>query len=82
MKLQEYIEDRIKKTGRPLYMPYITSGDPDFARTVQYALAMIDGGADVLELGIPFSDPTADGPVMAVLDFKSEAEAIARAKSD
>ncbi|MBU44482.1 MAG: tryptophan synthase subunit alpha [Spirochaetaceae bacterium] len=64
MKLQEYIEDRIKKTGRPLYMPYITSGDPDFARTVQYALAMIDGGADVLELGIPFSDPTADGPVI------------------
>ena len=45
-------------------MPYITSGDPDFARTVQYALAMIDGGADVLELGIPFSDPTADGPVI------------------
>ncbi|HBS06021.1 MAG TPA: tryptophan synthase subunit alpha [Leptospiraceae bacterium] len=64
MKLQNYIENRIKSENRPLYMPYITSGDPDFQHTVDYAVAMIDGGADVLELGIPFSDPTADGPVV------------------
>ncbi len=64
MKLQTYIQARIKEKDRPLYMPYITSGDPDFQHTVDYAVAMIDGGADILELGIPFSDPTADGPVI------------------
>lgn len=45
-------------------MPYITCGDPDFRHTVDYSLSLIDGGADILELGIPFSDPTADGPVI------------------
>ena len=45
-------------------MPYLTAGDPDFKRTVEFALGMIDAGADLLELGIPFSDPTADGPVI------------------
>ncbi|MCB1306108.1 MAG: tryptophan synthase subunit alpha [Leptospiraceae bacterium] len=64
MNLQEYIQHRQKSLGRPLYMPYITAGDPDLKSTVSYALALIDGGADVLELGIPFSDPTADGPVI------------------
>ncbi|MEQ8353378.1 MAG: tryptophan synthase subunit alpha [Leptospiraceae bacterium] len=64
MKLQKYIEERIQSQKRPLYMPYITCGDPDFQHTVDYAVALIDGGADILELGIPFSDPTADGPVI------------------
>lgn len=45
-------------------MPYLTIGDPSCDATVAYALAMIDAGADIMELGIPFSDPTADGPVI------------------
>ena len=43
---------------------YLTCGDPDLATTRTVALAAIDAGADVLELGVPFSDPVADGPVI------------------
>src|ERR1700712_4646905 len=43
---------------------YLTAGDPDLATTREIALAAIDNGADVLELGVPFSDPLADGPVI------------------
>lgn len=45
-------------------MPYLTAGDPDLLSTVRFASAMIKAGADVIELGLPFSDPTADGPVI------------------
>ena len=60
--LSEYIRSRARKG--PVYMPYLTVGDPDFESTVQFAIQMIDAGADLLELGIPFSDPTADGPTI------------------
>jgi len=43
---------------------YLTIGDPDLATSKKIALAAIDAGADVLELGVPFSDPLADGPVI------------------
>jgi tryptophan synthase alpha chain len=43
---------------------YLTAGDPDLATTRDIALAAIDNGADVIELGVPFSDPLADGPVI------------------
>ncbi|KJS16997.1 MAG: tryptophan synthase subunit alpha [Peptococcaceae bacterium BRH_c4b] len=43
---------------------YITSGDPDLAATVELAVAIAEAGADLIELGIPFSDPVADGPVI------------------
>ncbi len=45
-------------------MAYLTCGDPDLDTTREVALAMIDAGADVIELGVPFSDPVADGPVI------------------
>jgi tryptophan synthase alpha chain len=43
---------------------YFTAGDPDLATTRDMAIAAIDAGADVIELGVPFSDPLADGPVI------------------
>jgi tryptophan synthase alpha chain len=43
---------------------YLTCGDPDLATTREVALAAVDAGAEVLELGVPFSDPVADGPVI------------------
>src|SRR5262249_21218226 len=49
---------------RPGLVAYLTCGDPDLLTTRAVALAAIDGGADVIELGIPFSDPVADGPVI------------------
>jgi len=49
---------------RPGIVAYLTAGDPDLATTRDIALAAIDNGADVIELGVPFSDPLADGPVI------------------
>ena len=49
---------------KPGLVIYITAGDPDLATTRDIALAAIDNGADVIELGVPFSDPLADGPVI------------------
>lgn len=50
--------------GRPALIAYLTAGDPRPARTPALALALERGGADMLELGVPFSDPIADGPVI------------------
>jgi tryptophan synthase alpha chain len=49
---------------RPGIVAYLTAGDPDLSTTRDIALAAIDNGADVIELGVPFSDPLADGPVI------------------
>jgi tryptophan synthase alpha chain len=49
---------------KPGLVIYLTCGDPDLATTRAVALAIIDAGADIIELGIPFSDPVADGPVI------------------
>jgi tryptophan synthase alpha chain len=49
---------------KPGIVAYLTAGDPDLQVTREIALAAIDNGADVIELGVPFSDPLADGPVI------------------
>jgi len=49
---------------RPSLIAYVTCGDPDLATTREVVLAAIDAGASVIELGVPFSDPLADGPVI------------------
>ena len=54
----------IKFCKRPGIVAYLTAGDPDLATTREIALAAIDNGADVIELGVPFSDPLGDGPVI------------------
>jgi tryptophan synthase alpha chain len=50
--------------NKPGLVIYLTAGDPDLATTREMAVAAIDNGADVIELGVPFSDPLADGPVI------------------
>jgi len=50
--------------GRKALIPYVTAGDPYADATVDIMLAMAEAGADVIELGVPFSDPMADGPVI------------------
>ncbi|MBZ5589072.1 MAG: tryptophan synthase subunit alpha [Acidobacteriia bacterium] len=52
---------RARKARRAAFIPYITAGDPDPGRTVALARALERGGADILELGVPFTDPIADG---------------------
>jgi tryptophan synthase alpha chain len=54
----------IRFANKPGLAAYLTAGDPDLATTREIALAAIDAGADVIELGVPFSDPLADGPVI------------------
>ena len=55
--------DNLRREGRHAFIPYITAGDPDLAATERLAVALAAAGADILELGVPFSDPIADGPV-------------------
>src|SRR5947209_3972164 len=50
--------------NRPALVAYVTCGDPDLRTTHDIALAAISAGAEVIELGVPFSDPVADGPVI------------------
>ena len=50
--------------GGPILVPYLTAGDPDLETTAQLLDACADAGADIIELGVPFSDPMADGPVL------------------
>jgi len=54
----------LKAQGRKALIPFITCGDPFPEKTVDLMLAMAEAGADVIELGVPFSDPMADGPVI------------------
>ncbi|MDE1163230.1 MAG: tryptophan synthase subunit alpha [Acidobacteriaceae bacterium] len=54
----------IQFENKPGLVIYFTAGDPDLATTRDMAIAAIDAGADVIELGVPFSDPLADGPVI------------------
>ena len=56
--------ERIRGTGKPGLVTYVTAGDPDLERTPGILGALDRAGADVLEVGVPFSDPLADGPVI------------------
>ncbi|HZQ75259.1 MAG TPA: tryptophan synthase subunit alpha [Burkholderiales bacterium] len=56
--------EALKKAGRKALIPYITAGDPSPALTVPLMQGLVEAGADILELGVPFSDPMADGPVI------------------
>lgn len=55
---------RLKERNERALIPYLTAGDPAPARTVELMLALEKGGANLIELGVPFSDPIADGPVI------------------
>ncbi|MBK5292693.1 MAG: tryptophan synthase subunit alpha [Acidobacteriia bacterium] len=56
--------ERLGREDQPGLIAYITAGDPDPGRTASLVLALERGGADLIELGVPFSDPIADGPVI------------------
>src|SRR5438270_1811540 len=56
--------ESLKRDGRKGLIAYITAGDPSPERTPALVEALVRGGADLIELGVPFSDPIADGPVI------------------
>lgn len=55
---------RCRSEGRPALVVYVMGGDPNLSTSKAVALAAVEGGADLLELGVPFSDPIADGPTI------------------
>jgi len=56
--------DNLKTEGKKGFIPFITAGDPDLNTTVKLVSVMSDAGADIIELGVPYSEPVADGPVI------------------
>ena len=62
-KIQATFE-RLQAQGRKALIPFITAGDPDPALTVPLMHTLVEAGADIIELGVPFSDPMADGPTI------------------
>jgi tryptophan synthase alpha chain len=62
-RIQRKFEE-LRHQGRKAFVPYITLGDPNLEVSFQIVLELEKAGADVIELGIPFSDPLADGPVI------------------
>ncbi len=61
----------LKKKKKTALIPFITAGDPDLKTTKALVLEMEKRGADIIELGIPFSDPIADGPTIQEADIRS-----------
>jgi tryptophan synthase alpha chain len=66
--------EALRREGKKAFVGFVTAGDPSLERTVEVALELERGGVDVLELGVPFSDPLADGPVIQ----RSSERALAR----
>ena len=62
-KIQATFE-QLQAQGRRALIPFITAGDPDPALTVPLMHTLVEAGADIIELGVPFSDPMADGPTV------------------
>ena len=71
---------KLKAEGRKALIPYIACGDPYVDATAPIMLALAEGGADIIELGVPFSDPMADGPVIAKASERALARGIGMAQ--
>ena len=65
------IESVFEKKGRTAFIGFTVAGDPNAATSLRIAKALIDGGTDILELGVPFSDPVADGPTIQRADDRA-----------
>ncbi|HTP73320.1 MAG TPA: tryptophan synthase subunit alpha [Burkholderiaceae bacterium] len=68
--------ERLRRQRRKALIPYVTAGDPFADATVDVLHGLVEGGADVIELGVPFSDPMADGPVIQKASERALAKGI------
>jgi tryptophan synthase alpha chain len=71
MKTYKQVFAELKEKNRTALIPFFVIGDPDFDTSLDIVKTAIDAGADVLELGIPFSDPIADGPTIQKADIRA-----------
>ena len=60
---------RLNAANEGAFVPFVMLGDPDIATSLEILKALVEGGADALELGIPYSDPIADGPTIQQLSL-------------
>src|SRR5438874_13773715 len=59
---EKFVE--LQRTGRKGFVPFVTAGDPDLETSLLIVQILAEEGADIIELGVPFSDPMADGPTI------------------
>jgi tryptophan synthase alpha chain len=71
MKTYKQVFSELKEQNKTALIPFFVLGDPDFDTCLAVIKASIDAGADILELGIPFSDPIADGPTIQKADIRA-----------
>jgi tryptophan synthase alpha chain len=71
MKSYQQAFAELKKQNRAALIPFFVIGDPDFDTSLAVVKAAVDAGADILELGVPFSDPIADGPTIQKADIRA-----------
>ena len=81
MKTYKQVFSELKEKNRTALIPFFVIGDPDFDTSLQIVKTAIDAGADILELGIPFSDPIADGPTIQKADIRSMKSGINMSKA-
>ena len=79
--MKTYKETFSELNNATALIPFFVIGDPDFETSLEVVKAAIDAGADVLELGIPFSDPIADGPTIQKADIRSISAGMTVARS-
>lgn len=61
----------LRRRGRKAFIPFVTAGDPDMETSRNIVLVLINSGADIIELGVPFSDPMADGPTIQASSLRA-----------
>jgi len=71
MKTYKQVFSELAQAKKPALIPFFVIGDPDFDTGLEIVKSAIDAGADILELGIPFSDPIADGPTIQKADIRA-----------
>lgn len=62
---------KLRMEHKKAFIPFITAGDPDLETSYLVAKALIENGADLVEFGVPYSDPSADGPVIMRADMRA-----------
>jgi tryptophan synthase alpha chain len=81
MKTYKQVFSELKEQNRTALIPFFVIGDPDFDTSLAIVKAAIDAGGNILELGIPFSDPIADGPTIQKADIRAMRSGMSVAKA-